>query len=92
MNYKAELRGFALDRVIKIEELSKNSTSYFDILQKADSIVDYLYIPEKDIQSHLNSLIPLIQKSGELGKLEDLILELQQIAAEMKAGINSAVN
>lgn len=85
MNYKAELRGFALDRAIRLSEINNNLPD--DIFAEADKIVNYLYIEEKDIKSHLETLLPLIVRANDLEKLEDLILQLQQIKAEMEAGI-----
>lgn len=88
MNYKAELRGFALDRAIRIAEVYGVSPAASTVFDEADKIVDYLYIPEKDIKSHLETLIPLIAKHGDVAKIDDLILSLQQIKAEMEAGID----
>tara|TARA_R110000868_G_C10566430_1_gene737361 strand:- start:226 stop:507 length:282 start_codon:yes stop_codon:yes gene_type:complete len=87
MNYKAELRGFALDRAIRIAELGKVHQMVSDIERMANEIVNYLYIPEKDIKSHLDTLLPLIVQSGDIDKIDTLILELQQIRAEMAANI-----
>lgn len=103
MNYKAELRGFALDRAIRVAELEKNkklteltneiainpkpAVYLDDIISDADKIVDYLYIAEKDIKSHLDSLMPLIVNSGDMNRIDALILDLQQIRAEMAANI-----
>ncbi len=90
MNYKAELRGFALDRAIKAAELTGVAVRLSDLKSDADEIVDYLYIPEKDIDSHLQTLMPLIAKANDIEKLRDLILQLQQFEAEMAAGIKGA--
>lgn len=87
MNYKAELRGFALDRAIRIAELSDDAVNYAGIVNTAEDIVEYLYIPDKDIKSHLETIVPLIIKGGDIEKLDGLILELQQIRAEMDADI-----
>lgn len=85
MNYKAELRGFALDRAIRIAEINKGFAE--DVYATADKIVDYLYIPDKDIKGLLDVAIPLIAQSGDIDKISTMILELQQIEAELKAGV-----
>ena len=85
-NYKAELRGFALDRAIRAAEINKALPA--DIFAEADKIVDYLYIQDKDIESHLQALLPMIMQSGSVEKLSELILHLEQFKAEMEAGIH----
>jgi len=85
MNYKAELRGFALDRAIRMAEVAKALPT--DVFAEAEKIVEYLYIEEKDIKSLLETVVPLIVQSGDLERIGDLILQLQQLEAEMKANI-----
>jgi|TARA_B110000503_G_scaffold6629_1_gene9065 hypothetical protein len=85
MNYKSELRGFALDRAIKLNEGQNKDLAA--IRTDADSIVDYLYIAEKDIESHVKTLVDLIGQGREMDKLKAFIVELQQILAEMEAGV-----
>jgi len=85
MNYKAELRGFALDRAIKLNEGQNRQLTA--IQADADAIVEYLYIAEKDIESHVKTLIDLIVEGKETDKLKAFILELQQILAEVDAGV-----
>jgi len=88
MNYKAELRGFAVDRSLRLAEIAGDKNINFDSIKvTAEKIVDYLYIPEKDIQSHLESVMPLIRKCGEADKITALIAELQQVEAEIRAGV-----
>lgn len=85
MNYKAELRGFALDRAIRMAEVAQELP--VDIFADAEKIVEYLYIAEKDIKSHLETIVPMIAQAGDIERLTDLILQLQQLKAEMEAGI-----
>jgi hypothetical protein len=85
MNYKAELRGFALDRALRIAEINKNCSGLDDLISAADTIVEYIYISDKDIDSHLSTVIPLIVASNNIDRIEALILELQQIKAELEA-------
>lgn len=87
MNYKAELRGFALDRAIKIAEVSNDPKFADNVFENADKIVDYLYILDKDIKSHIETFIPLIIQSGDVNRIKALILDLGQIQAEMEAGV-----
>ncbi len=90
MNYKAELRGFALDRATRLAEIAKELPAC--IFAEADKIVEYLYIAEKDIKGLLEAALPLIVQSGDIDKISGLILELQQIEAEVKAGIKAPVS
>lgn len=92
MNYKAELRGFALDRAVRIKELPTQDNPSIDVFELANKIVDYLYIPDKDIKSLLDTLLPLIVQARDLDKLDSLILELQQIRAEMDADVKRPAN
>jgi hypothetical protein len=91
LNYKSELRGFALDRALRVLEVTKPlvATSE-DVLAQADKIVEYLYIPDKDIKSHLDTLLPLIVQTRDLDRIDALILDLQQIRAEMAADVGGA--
>ena len=94
MNYKAELRGFALDRAIRTAEINKSvlghTSDLADIIKQADEIVEYLYIPEKDIKGMLETVVPMIAQSGDLERIADLILQLQQLEAEMQAGLKGS--
>lgn len=90
MNYKAELRGFALDRAIRMKEVGAATCE--SIIEQADKIVDYIYIADKDIKSHIDTLVPLIVQSGDIEKLDTFILELQQIRAEMATKEKRASN
>ncbi len=87
MNYKAELRGFALDRATKILESNGGHTAA-DVFALADQITDYLYIPEKDIDAHLQTLFPLVRESGDVVKIGNIILAFEQMKAELEAGIH----
>lgn len=87
MNYKAQLRGFAFDRAKDIAKNNNEIVTLEQLKKASEEIVEYLYIPEKDIESHLETLMPLICKAGDLERLDTLILQLQQIKAEMEAGI-----
>lgn len=88
MNYKAELRGFGLDRALRLAEANKEKLSTEEIFKRAEEIVDYLYIPEKDIDSHLKTLLPLIGQTGDVDTIEKLILTLEQMKAEIEANIS----
>ncbi len=87
MNYKAELRGFGLDRRLRLAEINKETLTEEELFAGVDKIVEYLYIPEKDVKSLIEAALPLIVQMGDLDKISGLILELQQIEAEMKANI-----
>lgn len=89
MNYKAELRGFALDRATQIAKLSDGAT-FKDVKKMADEIVEYLYLPEKDLKSHIESISKLIQETGDFEIVETLLLELNQLKAEYEAQIKRA--
>ena len=89
-NYKAELKGFCLDRAIRMAEVAKELPK--DIFAEADKLVEYLYIEDKDIESHIQALLPMIMRSGSVEKLDELILHLEQFKAEMEAGIRKGVN
>ena len=87
MNYRAELRAHGFDRALKFNADNKSGLTFEQIVELAEEIGDYLYIPEKDIDSHLKTLLPLIVQANDLEKTDNLILELQQIRAEMAANI-----
>ncbi len=74
MNYKAELRGFALDRAIRIAEVAKAVPG--DLFAEAEKIADYLYVAEKDLVSHLDTLFPLIKNTTEAAETIDKLINL----------------
>lgn len=87
MNYRAELKGYCFDRALKFNADNSKNMPIDSVLELADRLAEYFYIPEKDIDSHLQTLMPLIVRSNDLEKIDNLILQLQQIRAEMAAGI-----
>lgn len=91
--YKSELKGFALDRALKLIDANKEKSSVVatidEVLALADKIVDYIYILDKDIRDQVEYTVAMIAKAGNLEKIDNLILHLQQIKAELEAGIDS---
>lgn len=61
---KGELKAFALDRAIRLAEHGKLPDEV-SVFKAADSIIEYLYIAEKDITETLETLIPLIKSTKE---------------------------
>lgn len=87
MNYRAELKGFSFDRAVRASEVSHQKKDLKELMEDAEILANFFYIPDKDIDSHISTLIPLITRSGDIKKIDNFILGLEQIKAEMEAGV-----
>jgi len=74
MNYRSELRGFALDRATRLIEAKALVAEPFELAEK---IVELPLHPEKDIDSHLQTLFPLIRQANDVELIGNLILTLE---------------
>lgn len=91
-DYRAKLKGWAIDRVIELRRANNVSEALTlsDLKHQADELADYAYSPEEEFESLARQLSELIQKdlSDPLDKIKFLQDELayaeEQIGHQMK--------
>lgn len=93
MNYKAQLKGWCVDR---ITELWKVTTPFSgqevpirnltELMRQADILADYAYVPSKDMEDTASYLFDLVRKSppGE-ARINALIGTLEHIQSDRYA-------
>lgn len=84
MNYKAELKGFAFDRAREIAKANGGVHTPADIIKMSDEIIEYCYVPHKDIDDHIGYLFELLRKHGEVEKIDALTQTLGVIREELE--------
>lgn len=82
MNYKSQLKGWAVDRVIELYKAEGKLVGRpLDVLMKdADVLADYCYIPVKDLESHAEDLFELVRNAPEgEDRIDALLATLEKI-------------
>ena len=80
MNYKAELKGWCIDRAIRFCEVSDVKSTLPDLLALADKLSEYAYVPMKDMHDTADYLFSMVRNAppGE-AKIDELISALEHI-------------
>lgn len=80
MNYRAELKGWCLDRAIRICEVNGSKPEMAEIMKMAESLADYAYVPNKDMHDTADYLFGLVRNAapGE-AKIAELMAALERI-------------
>lgn len=78
MNYKAELRGFAFDRASNHFKNMGATPSLKDVLETADRLVEYFYIPDRDFADTAQHIMPLAE-DADLDALAEVVNLLTNI-------------
>lgn len=81
MNYKSQLKGWAIDRAIEIHK--GQSASFDQIMATADKLLEYCYIADEDFHGTAKLLIGMAP-DVELENLDHVIAALQ-VVQEQKA-------
>lgn len=77
MNYKSELRGWAFDRATEAAKVAKRDAGIGELMQDAEALADWAYIPDKDFRDTIAHL------SGLLKQIEDPLAAVEQLLAEL---------
>lgn len=90
MNYKSQLRSWAVDRVIRMAEATKaEHLTVEEITAKADALVAYTYQADEDFNDACRRVVELLKESPDaielVGKLQ---AELAFIEEQMNAQLN----
>lgn len=95
MNYKSQLKGWAVDRIIELWKASKPSDASLDVLKdQADDLASYAYVPREDLESTAKDLFDLVRNAlpGE-ASIDALIGTLEHIKADrLSQGIDTEGN
>ena len=83
MNYKSQLRGWAVDRVIELARVTKHPLSISELKEKADEIAAYAYVAREDLESTARDLFDLIKQApdGKSG-IDGLLATLEHLRNE----------
>lgn len=96
MNYKSQLRGWAVDRVIELWKIAPEVLSYERTLGKlqeqADNLSAYAYVPREDLESTAKDLFELVRNApANESSIDALIGTLDHIKVErISQGIDTA--
>lgn len=63
MNYKSQLRGWAIDRVIELAKANGSKPDLTDIMEQAKDLAAYAYIVREDLESTAKDLFELVRNS-----------------------------
>jgi hypothetical protein len=80
MNYKAQLKGWAIDRAIEFKKIDPEA-NIFDL---AGELIEYCYTPDKDMEGHISYLFELVRKLGDETKIDAIIGALDHIKEDMR--------
>lgn len=80
MNYKAQLKGWCVDRAI---EARKAGFDVPDALAYAETLGDYCYVPDKDLDDHIAYLFDLVRAYADEQKIDAIIGTLDHIKSEL---------
>lgn len=97
MNYKSQLKGWAVDRIIetwKIFPPSQGGNIVEMISTQADALAEYAYVPREDLESTAKDLFELVRKSPpNESSIDALIGTLEHIKEDRRReGIDTVDN
>ncbi len=92
MNYKSQLKAWAIDRAIRQVETG-NVEKHEDIFALADKLADYSYIPREDLESTAKELFELVRNApANESSIDALIGTLEHIKQDrVSQGIDKDV-
>ncbi len=80
MNYKSQLKGWAIDRVIELAKANGAKSDLAAIMADADTLAAYAYVPREDMESTAKDLFELVRNAPpEQSSIEALIGTLEHI-------------
>ena len=86
MNYKSQLKGWSVDRVIEIARANVNSGALVtveDVMKQADQLAAYAYVPEEDLKTTANALFDLLRRApAGAANIDILLAALEDIKAD----------
>ena len=64
MNYKSQLKGWAVDRIIELWKVHKPSpVDLATLKQQSDELAAYAYVPREDLESTAKDLFELVRNA-----------------------------
>lgn len=96
MNYKSQLRGWAVDRVIELWKIAPEVLSCERSLgmlqEQADKLAAYAYVPREDLETTAKDLFDLVRNAApNESSADSLIATLEHIKHErISQGIDTA--
>jgi len=86
MNYKSQLKGWAIDRVIELAKANGSKPTLGEVQKMATELADYCYVPREDLESTAKDLFELVRNAaaGE-SSVDALIGTLEHIKADRES-------
>lgn len=90
MNYKSQLRGWAVDRVIELSKANESKPDLAAVKTQADDLAAYAYVPREDLDSTAKDLFELVRNAADgQAQIEALIGTLEHIQEDrMRNGLD----
>src|ERR1700753_1456422 len=93
MNYKSQLRGWAIDRTIELWKATGFKSGLDELFKHADDLAGYAYVAEEDFKDVCARLVALIKESKDpLDKVHALQNELLFIDEQIQAQLGRQIN
>lgn len=95
MNYKAQLKGWAVDRVIELSKANGDKLNLAQVMTQADALAAYAYVPERDFKDAIALIVEILKSDPDaLAKVNQLQGELAAIEEDMhrQAAMRNASN
>ena len=82
-NYKSQLKGWAVDRVIEIAKISNVALDVPALAKQADELAEYAYVPREDLEKTAAELFELLRAApANEASIDALIGTLNHIKSE----------
>ncbi len=80
MNYKSQLKGWAIDRIIELAKANGSKPDLAVVMADADVLAAYAYVPREDMESTAKDLFELVRNApAEQSSIDALIGTLEHI-------------
>jgi hypothetical protein len=85
MNYKSQLKGWAIDRAIELSKANNAKLNMTQLMDQADQLAAYAYVPEKEFQDCISVISQILKESPDaLAKINQLQAELGVIEEDIQ--------
>lgn len=77
MNYKSQLKGWAVDRIIELQRANGEKLEPLGLqglMEAADKLADYAYVAKEDLQSTAKDLFDLVRNAPANESMVDALL------------------
>lgn len=88
MNYKSQLKGWAVDRIIELQKVSAAGIATTDdLIREADKLAQFAYVLDEDLDSTAKQFLELLRQAPDdadtAGLIANMIVTLDNIQGQM---------